>query len=80
VLRTGNQSNRELREDNLSDDSVYPTLEIITAMEIHVVVFWAHLEDGDSKILRNVGILPHHYKMLQPGRSRHDSVEVKWTD
>jgi hypothetical protein len=27
-----------------------------------------HPEDGGSMILRNVGILPHHYKISQPRR------------
>jgi hypothetical protein len=29
-----------------------------------------HPEDGDSMVLRNVGILPHKYTALQPRRLR----------
>jgi hypothetical protein len=32
-----------------------------------------HSEDGGSKILRNVGILPHHYTASQPRRARLES-------
>jgi len=31
-----------------------------------------HPENGSCKILRNVGIQPHHYTISQPRRSRHD--------
>jgi hypothetical protein len=46
---------------------------------IQVVVFWivtTHLhlgEDGGSKDLRNVGILPQHYITSQPRRTRLES-------
>jgi hypothetical protein len=39
-----------------------------------------HPDDGASKVLRNSGILPQHYKMSQPGRPRHSTLmEALWT-
>jgi len=42
-------------------------------MKIQVDVFWVvafQPEDVNSKILRNVGILPQHYTASQPRRPR----------
>jgi hypothetical protein len=39
--------------------------------EVQVEVF-PHLEDGDSRVLRNVGVPPQHYT-LQPRRPRRES-------
>jgi hypothetical protein len=43
--------------------------EVLTVVKIQVEVFWVFdPEDEGSMDLRNVGILPQHYKALQPGR------------
>jgi hypothetical protein len=34
------------------------------------------VEDGDSNLLQNVGILPHHYMVSQPGRPHVESPLV----
>jgi len=55
-----------------------PKLAVFTTVKIQVVVFCVvkpcrivvghhiHPEDGDSKALRSVGILTHHYPASQP--------------
>jgi hypothetical protein len=35
-----------------------------------------HPEDGGSKVLRNVGILPHHYTPSEPTRRRLEFIET----
>jgi hypothetical protein len=39
----------------------------------HSVQTDSRMSDGGSKVLRNVGILAHHYTMSQPRRSQADS-------
>jgi hypothetical protein len=39
--------------------------------------YWIHPEDGGSKLLRNVGILPQHHTMSEPRRQR---LECKRND
>jgi len=44
---------------------------MFTAVKIHVEVFWfvtPQSEDGGSKLLRNVGIIPQHYTESQRRR------------
>jgi hypothetical protein len=36
-----------------------------------------HSEDGGSKVLRNVGILPQHYTMSPPRRSRLEFISKR---
>jgi hypothetical protein len=55
-------------------DTVFP---VFTAVKIEVEVFWVVTpcssndpEDGGSKVLRNVDILPQHYTASQPRRPR----------
>jgi hypothetical protein len=43
-----------------------------------VVVLWSevvgyHPKDGVGMVHRNIGILPHHYTVSQPGRPRPES-------
>jgi hypothetical protein len=33
-------------------------------------------EDGDNKVIRNVGILPHHYIALQQRRPRFEFLSI----
>jgi hypothetical protein len=43
------------------------------------VAFWFvtfHSEDGGSKVVRNAGILPRHYKESQPRRPRFESLST----
>jgi hypothetical protein len=54
--------------------NLHARFDVFTAVKIHGEVFWivtpcsvavGYQEDGDNKILRNVGILPQHYKVSQ---------------
>jgi hypothetical protein len=62
---------------------LHESVEVFTAVKIQVDVFWIvtpanvvidtkplQKEDGASKVLRNVGILPQHHKESQPRRNR----------
>jgi hypothetical protein len=44
---------------------------VFTKLKIQVVVFW--VLNGGSTVLRNVGILPHHYTASQHSRKFHKS-------
>lgn len=61
--------------------------DILTALKIQVIVFWVGLWYCvelwyGSKVLRNVGILPHHYITSQPTRPwpkmRGQSCTTNW--
>jgi hypothetical protein len=64
----------------MSTEHVFTTIfEMFTAVKIHVEVFWfvtPQSEDGGSKLLRNVGIIPQHYTASQPRRLQFECVAI----
>jgi hypothetical protein len=56
---------KKIMFQSMLSDAIYARLEIFTAMQIHVTVFWVMMLCSNVVgYLSNVGILPHHYTLL----------------
>jgi hypothetical protein len=58
----------EMQEDGIFKMISIRGLEMLAVMKIQIMIIWVVIagEDGCSKILRNVGILPYPYTASQP--------------